>query len=45
MNHYDIIEKLTGRSKEEILFSDNGFLSYGYIIGDGEIIFKFKKKR
>lgn len=43
MNHYDIIEKLTGRSKEEILFSDNGFLSYGYIIGDGEIIFKFKK--
>jgi len=43
MNHYDIIEKLTGRSKEEIVFSDNGFLSYGYIIGDGEIIFKFKK--
>lgn len=43
MNHYEIIESLTGRKREEITFSDNGFLSYGYIIGDGEIIFKFKK--
>lgn len=43
MNHYEIIESLTCRKREEITFSDNGFLSYGYIIGDGEIIFKFKK--
>ncbi len=43
MNHYKIIACLTGRKREEITFSDNGFLSYGYIIGDGEIIFKFKK--
>ena len=43
MNHYEIIEALTGIKREEISFSDNGFLSYGYIINDGEIIFKFRK--
>lgn len=43
MNHYEIIEALTGRKKEEITFSDNGFLSYGYILNDGELIFKFRK--
>lgn len=43
MNHYELIESLTSVKQEEIAFSDNGFLSYGYIIGDGEIIFKFKK--
>ena len=43
MNHFEIIENLTDRKPEEIVFSDQGFLSYGYIINNGEIIFKFKK--
>lgn len=44
MNHHEIIKALTGADKEKIHFSDNGFLSFGYIINDGEIIFKFRKK-
>lgn len=43
MNHHEIIKALTGADKEKIHFSDNGFLSYGYVINDGEIIFKFRK--
>lgn len=43
MNHHEIIKALTGADKEIIHFSDNGFLSYGYVINNGEIIFKFRK--
>lgn len=43
MNHYEIIESLTGRTREEITLSSNGFLSHGYVINGGELIFKFKK--
>lgn len=38
-----IVSSLTGINKENIKFSDNGFLSRGYIIDDGRIVFKFKK--
>ena len=43
MNHYEIIKNLTGVNQKGITLSDNGFLSYDYIIGDGELIFKFRK--
>ncbi len=38
-----IISALTGIDRDNIKFSDNGFLSRGYIIDDGRIVFKFKK--
>lgn len=38
-----IVSHLTGVDPQEIQFSDNGFLSRGYIIDHGRIVFKFKK--
>lgn len=37
------VSNLTGVAPEKISFSDHGFLSRGYIIDDGRIVFKFKK--
>lgn len=37
------ISHLTGIDKTAIRFSDEGFLSRGYIIDNGRIVFKFKK--
>ena len=39
-----IISTLTGVDKESIKFSDDGFLSRGYIIDNGRVVFKFKKQ-
>ena len=39
-----IVSKLTGIDQKEIKFSDDGFLSRGYIIDNGRIVFKFKKQ-
>ena len=38
-----IISDFTGVDPKEIKFSDAGFLSRGYIIDNGRIVFKFKK--
>lgn len=38
-----LVSNLTGVTKTDIAFSDNGFLSRGYIIDGGRIVFKFKK--
>ena len=38
-----LVSDLTGVAKTDIVFSDNGFLSRGYIIDNGRIVFKFKK--
>lgn len=38
-----LVSNLTGVAKTDIAFSDNGFLSRGYIIDNGRIVFKFKK--
>lgn len=38
-----LVSNLTGVAKTDIVFSDNGFLSRGYIIDNGRIVFKFKK--
>lgn len=38
-----IVSNLTGVNRQAIKFSDDGFLSRGYIIDDGRIVFKFKK--
>lgn len=38
-----LVSKLTGIAPEKITFSNNGFLSRGYIIEGGHIVFKFKK--
>lgn len=38
-----IIANLTSVNTKEIKFSDAGFLSRGYIIDNGRIVFKFKK--
>ena len=38
-----LVSNLTGVAKTDIAFSDNGFLSRGYIIENGRIVFKFKK--
>ena len=38
-----IASDLTGVDSQKIKFSDEGFLSRGYIIDDGRIVFKFKK--
>lgn len=38
-----LVTKLTGVSSDKVSFSDNGFLSRGYIIENGRIVFKFKK--
>ena len=39
-----IISNLTGVNKDSIKFSDDGFLSRGYVIDNGRIVFKFKKQ-
>lgn len=39
----ELVEKLTGARKDEIKFSDDGFLSRGYVVDDGKIVFKFRK--
>ena len=39
----EFVSKLTGVAPEKIEFSDDGFLSRGYIIDGGHIVFKFKK--
>lgn len=39
----EIIKKLTGVDDEQIRFSDDGFLSRGYVINGGRLVFKFKK--
>lgn len=38
-----IVSSLTSVAPEKIEFSDDGFLSRGYIIDGGRIVFKFKK--
>lgn len=38
------VSKLTGVNQRKIKFSDDGFLSRGYIIDNGRIVFKFKRK-
>ena len=46
MNHQtaiEIIRRHTGASENRIAVSEDGFLSYGYIVDDGKYIFKFKK--
>jgi len=39
-----IVSNLTGVEKENIKYSDDGFLSRGYVIDNGRIVFKFKKQ-
>lgn len=38
-----IVSNLTGIAPEKIKFSDDGFLSRGYVIEGGHIVFKFKR--
>lgn len=38
-----IVSNLTGITPENIKFSDDGFLSRGYVIEGGRIVFKFKR--
>jgi len=40
----EIIKNLIGVDESRIHFSDNGFMSRGYIIDGGRIVFKFKKR-
>jgi len=37
------VSRLTGVDQRKIKFSDDGFLSRGYIIDNGRIVFKFKR--
>ncbi len=39
----EIIRRHTGVTEDRITISEDGFLSYGYIVDDGKYIFKFKK--
>lgn len=39
----DIIRKLTDTEQKHIQFSDDGFLSRGYVVDGGRVVFKFKK--
>lgn len=39
-----LVSELTGVNEEKIRFSDDGFLSRGYVIDNGRIVFKFKRK-
>ncbi len=39
----ETIKKLTGVDDDQIRFSDDGFLSRGYVIDGGRLVFKFKK--
>lgn len=40
----EIIKNLTGVEESQIHFSDDGFMSRGYVIDGGRIVFKFKKR-
>lgn len=40
----EIIKKLTGVGENRISFSDDGFMSRGYVIDGGRLVFKFKKR-
>lgn len=40
----EIIKKLTGVEENRISFSDDGFMSRGYVIDGGRLVFKFKKR-
>lgn len=39
-----LVSDLTGASQNDIKLSDDGFLSRGYVIDGGRIVFKFKKQ-
>ena len=39
----EIIKKLTGVDNDKIHLSDDGFLSRGYVIEKGRLVFKFRK--
>lgn len=39
----EIITNMTGVKESQIHFSDDGFLSRGYVIDGGRLVFKFKK--
>lgn len=40
----EIIKNLTGVDESRIRFSDDGFMSRGYVIDGGRLVFKFKKR-
>lgn len=40
----EIIKKLAGVEEDRISFSDDGFMSRGYVIDGGRLVFKFKKR-
>lgn len=40
----EIIKKLTGVEENRISFRDDGFMSRGYVIDGGRLVFKFKKR-
>ncbi len=40
----EIIKNLTGVEESQIQFSDDGFMSRGYVIDGGRLVFKFKKR-
>ena len=39
----EIIKDLVGVEEKQIRFSDDGFMSRGYVIDEGRLVFKFKK--
>lgn len=40
----ELIKDLTGVDDSRIRFSDDGFMSRGYVIDGGRLVFKFKKR-
>ena len=42
-NEIDIVRKFANVTPDKITFHDKGFLSRGYVISNGEIVFKFPK--
>lgn len=40
----EIIQNLAGVAEDRILLRDDGFMSRGYVIDDGRLVFKFKKR-
>lgn len=40
----ELIKNLTGVDESRICFSDDGFMSRGYVIDGGRLVFKFKKR-
>ena len=41
----EIIKRLTGANDKEIILHDDGFISRGYVIDNGKIVFKFPKTK